>query len=113
MYQHQLEVFEELNGSLPREMTSKWAEEPVHATIGEEGTWQSPLHETESPGKFCLFAMTTRHKLFCSVSSFQQTLRQEQDKECANAHVPASRIGASQWVVTAIELENAMYVHSI
>lgn len=50
MYSRQLKVFEELNESLPKDITLKWSQEPVEAILNDDGKWKSPMHIEEVRG---------------------------------------------------------------
>lgn len=109
MYARQLQVFQELDESFPQEVTQEWAKEPVEAMLNDDGKWQNPMHASETTGMWVLLLFHRFSFIHSdSAPSFKEILRENRGQETADAHVPARRLGASQWIATGIELEHNM-----
>lgn len=80
MYSRQLQVFKELNDSLPEDITRKWSQEPIAAVLNDKGKWQSPMYAEEATGMLIAYIRLgcTRSPFLSAVISGNVEARKEQ-----------------------------------
>ncbi|EUC58248.1 hypothetical protein RSOL_241280, partial [Rhizoctonia solani AG-3 Rhs1AP] len=91
MFHRLLEVFLELDESLPVPLTKAWRDVPTKPTETAPGKWMSPFQAAEHAGE-----------------GFQEAIKREQENEDKLNSESSQQVGVTKWVSSGIELQYSM-----
>lgn len=108
MYPKQLAIFEDIDESLPDDMTNLWKTVPTGPTLSAKGKWTSPFQSSELGGESMGISLSPLSHLGSIGVTFQEVIQSERQEENDNSQEPSRKTGVTKWLSSAMELENTM-----